>query len=99
MKIGAVFPTTEIGNDPAVIRDWAQTAEGLGYDYMLTYDHVLGAVHADRTSPMDRMPAGVQERVLRKHLPHGDPCRPVEDEPEGSLSQMLADQDGRVGEV
>jgi probable F420-dependent oxidoreductase len=51
MKIGAVFPTTEIGNDPAVIRDWAQTAEGLGYDYMLTYDHVLGAVHADREPP------------------------------------------------
>ena len=51
MKIGAVFPTTEIGDDPAVIRDWAQTAEGLGYDYMLTYDHVLGAVHADREPP------------------------------------------------
>lgn len=51
MKIGAVFPTTEIGNDPSVIRDWAQTAEGLGYDYMLTYDHVLGAVHADREPP------------------------------------------------
>ena len=31
MKIGAVFPHLEIGNDPAVIRDWAQTVEGLGY--------------------------------------------------------------------
>lgn len=48
MKIGAVFPTTEIGNDPSVIRDWTETAEGLGYDYILTYDHVLGAVHAGR---------------------------------------------------
>ena len=48
MKIGAVFPTTEIGSDPAVIRDWTQTAEGLGYDYILTYDHVLGAEHAGR---------------------------------------------------
>ena len=48
MKLGATFPTTEIGNDPAVIRDWVQTAEGLGYDYVVTYDHVLGAVHEDR---------------------------------------------------
>lgn len=52
MKIGATFPTTEIGNDPAVIRDWIQTAEGLGYDYVLTYDHVLGAEHARREPPL-----------------------------------------------
>ena len=48
MKIGAVFPTTEIGNDPTAIRDWAQAAEQLGYDHVLIYDHVLGAVHGDR---------------------------------------------------
>ena len=48
VKIGAVFPTTEIGNDPIVIRDWAQAAEELGYDHIVTFDHVLGAVHADR---------------------------------------------------
>ncbi len=48
MKIGAVFPTTEIGNDPTAIRDWAQAAEQLGYDHVLIYDHVLGAVHSDR---------------------------------------------------
>jgi probable F420-dependent oxidoreductase len=43
MKIGVVFPQTEIGNDPAAIRDYAETAEGLGYSHMLAYDHVLGA--------------------------------------------------------
>ncbi len=48
MKIGAVFPQTEIGNDPAVIRDWCQTAEGLGYSHILVYDHVIGAVHEGR---------------------------------------------------
>ena len=48
MKIGAVFPTTEIGNDPTAIRDWAQAAEQLGYDHVLINDHVLGAVHGDR---------------------------------------------------
>ncbi len=48
MKIGAIFPHLEIGNDPIVIRDWAQTAEGLGYSHLLAYDHVIGAVHENR---------------------------------------------------
>jgi probable F420-dependent oxidoreductase len=52
MQIGAVFPHLEIGNDPVVIRDWAQTAEGLGYSHILAYDHVIGAVHADRDPPL-----------------------------------------------
>jgi probable F420-dependent oxidoreductase len=43
MKIGLVFPQTEIGNDPLAIRDYAQTAEGLGFTHILAYDHVLGA--------------------------------------------------------
>jgi probable F420-dependent oxidoreductase len=57
MKLGVVFPSTDIGNDPAVIRDFAQTAEGLGYSHLLLPDHVLGAVHAGRepalTGPYD----------------------------------------------
>src|SRR5262245_33259126 len=48
MRLGAIFPTTEIGSDPAAVRDWAQAAEELGYDHMIVYDHVLGAVHAGR---------------------------------------------------
>ena len=43
MKIGVVFPQTEFGNDPAAIRDYAQTAEGLGFTHIVAYDHVLGA--------------------------------------------------------
>lgn len=43
MKLGAVFPQTEIGADPAAVREYIQTVEGLGYDYLLIYDHVLGA--------------------------------------------------------
>ena len=42
MKHGVVFPQTEFGNDVQAIKDYAQTAEGLGYDYLLVYDHVLG---------------------------------------------------------
>lgn len=43
MEIGVTFPQTEIGSDPAVLRDYAQTAEGLGFNHILAYDHVLGA--------------------------------------------------------
>jgi probable F420-dependent oxidoreductase len=43
MQYGVVFPQTEFGNDPSAIKDYAQTAEALGYDYLLVYDHVLGA--------------------------------------------------------
>ena len=43
MRTGVVFPQTEFGNDPAAIKDYAQTAEGLGYRHILAYDHVLSA--------------------------------------------------------
>ena len=43
MQYGAVFPQTEIGSDPGAVRGFAQAAEDLGYDYLLAYDHVLGA--------------------------------------------------------
>jgi probable F420-dependent oxidoreductase len=42
MQLGIVFPTTEIGNDPIVIRDWAQAAEEMGYEYVLFSDHIVG---------------------------------------------------------
>lgn len=48
MYLGVVFPQTEIGTDPAVIRDLAQAAEALGYHHLLAYDHVLGADVASR---------------------------------------------------
>lgn len=43
MKFGAVFPQTEIGSDPAAIKDYAQTIESLGFNQVLAYDHILGA--------------------------------------------------------
>src|SRR5580692_6055603 len=43
MRLGAVFPQTEIGSAPADVRRWATTVEDLGYDHILAYDHVLGA--------------------------------------------------------
>jgi len=43
MKVGVVYPQIEFGSDPAAIRDYAQTAEDLGYTHIVAYDHVLGA--------------------------------------------------------
>jgi len=43
MRIGVVFPQTEFGSDPGAIREYAQTAEALGYTHILAYDHVIGA--------------------------------------------------------
>jgi probable F420-dependent oxidoreductase len=43
MQIGAVFPQTEIGADPAAVRAYAEAVQDLGYQHLLIYDHVLGA--------------------------------------------------------
>jgi probable F420-dependent oxidoreductase len=43
MQIGVVFPQTEIGADPAVIRAFAAATEELGYAHLVAYDHVVGA--------------------------------------------------------
>lgn len=43
MKFGVIFPQTEIGTDPFAIRDYAQAAEGFGYDHIGAFEHVLGA--------------------------------------------------------
>lgn len=48
MRLGVVFPQTEIGTDPGAIRAFAVAAEALGYDHILAYDHVLGANPASR---------------------------------------------------
>jgi probable F420-dependent oxidoreductase len=43
MKYGAVFPQLEIGSDSAVVRDYILAVEDMGFDYLLAYDHVVGA--------------------------------------------------------
>ena len=43
MRLGVIFPQTEIGADPAAVRDFAQAAESLGYEHLVVFDHVLGA--------------------------------------------------------
>jgi probable F420-dependent oxidoreductase len=43
MKIGAVFPQLNMGADHLAIRDYAQAVEGLGFNHIAAYDHVVGA--------------------------------------------------------
>lgn len=48
MKFGVVYPQTELGGDPDAVRQIGLATESLGFDYLLAYDHVLGAVHERR---------------------------------------------------
>ena len=51
MQLNAMFPTRDIGSDPARIRDWAQAAEDLGFAYIEVPDHVFGATARDGWTP------------------------------------------------
>lgn len=56
MRIGVVFPQTELGSDPAVVRSYGQRVEELGFTHILAYDHVVGAdptVHHGFQGPYD----------------------------------------------
>jgi len=43
VRIGVVFPQSEIGTDPGGIREFAQAVEAMGYTHILAADHVVGA--------------------------------------------------------
>src|ERR1700691_2535100 len=49
MEIGVVYPQIELRGDPSAVRQFGRAVEDLGFDPLLAYDHVLGAVHANRT--------------------------------------------------
>src|ERR1700724_1739113 len=49
MHIEVVYPQTELRGDPTAVRRIGRAVEDQGFDHLLAYDHVLGAVHADRT--------------------------------------------------
>jgi len=43
VRIGVVFPQTEIGADPGGVKAYAQAVQQMGYAHLVAYDHVLGA--------------------------------------------------------
>ncbi len=56
MRIGVVFPQTELGGDPGAVRAYGRRVEELGYTHVLAYDHVVGAdpaVHRGWAGPYD----------------------------------------------
>ena len=56
MRVGVVFPQTELGGDVGAVRAYGQGVEALGYSHLLAYDHVLGAdpaIHAPWHGPYD----------------------------------------------
>jgi probable F420-dependent oxidoreductase len=57
MRIGVVFPQTEIGADRAAVKAYAEAVQGLGYEHLMAYDHVLGADTASRPNWGDRYSA------------------------------------------
>lgn len=67
MRIGITFPQDELSGDPDALRHFGVTAEALGYDHLLMYDHVVGAVRGvERELP-------VPERSYDDHDPFHDP--------------------------
>jgi probable F420-dependent oxidoreductase len=56
MKIGVVFPQTELGGDVGAVRAYGEAVAGLGFHHILAYDHVVGAdpvVHTGWAGPYD----------------------------------------------
>lgn len=56
MRVGVVFPQTELGADAGAVRAYGQRVEELGFTHLLAYDHVVGAdpaVHAGWNGPYD----------------------------------------------
>jgi len=49
MDIGIAYPQNELRGDPTAVRTFGRAVEDSGFDHILAYDHVLGAVHAGRT--------------------------------------------------
>jgi probable F420-dependent oxidoreductase len=43
MEIGVVFPQNVSGSDPGPMRDYVIAVESAGFDFLVAYDHVLGA--------------------------------------------------------
>ena len=68
MKAGVVYPQIELGGDTGAVKAFAQAAEDLGYDHIVIYDHVLGAVHAGREPKLTRPPIKKATRSTRKPL-------------------------------
>jgi probable F420-dependent oxidoreductase len=56
VRIGVVFPQTELGGDVGAVRAYGEGVQELGFSHLLAYDHVVGAdpdVHRGWRGPYD----------------------------------------------
>src|ERR1700712_6009363 len=56
MRVGVVFPQTELGGGAGAVRAYGERVEELGFRHILAYDHVVGAdpeVHTGWNGPYD----------------------------------------------
>ena len=56
MRVGVVYPQTELGGDAGAVRAYDRRVEELGYTHVPAYDHVVGAdpeVYTDWNGPYD----------------------------------------------
>src|ERR1700709_1132090 len=80
MRLGVVFPQTEIGADPGAIRAYVAAVADAGYDHLLAYDHVVGAdpaVHEGWRGPYDISSTFHEPLVLFGYLAASSPLELV----------------------
>ncbi|MDP9343581.1 MAG: LLM class F420-dependent oxidoreductase [Actinomycetota bacterium] len=71
MRIGVVFPQTEIGADAGAVRAYGERVEELGFTHVLAYDHVVGAdptVHTPWRGPYNVLTTFHEPMVLFGYL-------------------------------
>jgi probable F420-dependent oxidoreductase len=71
MRIGVVFPQTEIGADAGAVRAYGQRVEQLGFQHVMAYDHVVGAdpaIHEGWQGPYDVQTTFHEPMVLFGYL-------------------------------
>ena len=51
MQLGVLLPLGDIGGAPGAVREYAQAAEAVGYDFVEAPDHVVGATASDGRNP------------------------------------------------
>jgi probable F420-dependent oxidoreductase len=54
MKLGVMVPFIDVGGEPDTVRQFAETAEKLGYHHLAAADHVLGVNAANRPDYANR---------------------------------------------
>jgi alkanesulfonate monooxygenase SsuD/methylene tetrahydromethanopterin reductase-like flavin-dependent oxidoreductase (luciferase family) len=92
VRIGVNVPNFGPGTDPGMLRSWAQTVEGLGFDLLMVSDHVAVTPDVAEQYPAPFYEpfttlawlAGLTSRVrLRHHGPHSAVPAPAADRPDG----------------